>query len=522
MKANETRPARAASRDRPSIVGSLLLLVFLVAGLWAVVEALDVTLGRRQLIGKRFGIDGRVILGALALGGACLLGSFLLRVRAWRRTEPRDGGLGTPLRLLFEMLVLGSACYLAYLQPFRREIFDVALGLTMGVWGAALLTSLLMPDLPSLRALKALDLILFNLCLFAVLMECGLRLTACYSSSVILAQADLRSIEIIEKRKQRHWPGRLRFGFPLNSQGHYDTDFDRTGRVALIGDSFSFGPVPHHYHFSTVAERETGLEIYNYGYPGISPPEYLYLLRHEAIQLDPASVVVNIFVGNDIFGYRYDTDHRLLRLWFDRVNLLAYQVPKRLWRLQAENRALGNQQVGAVEGEQIRRRLRTVEEMTAEYPWLLDPSLEKQMFSEKRFLQIETRRATLICDPARVDYSVLIAVLRDMRRVAGGRPFAVHILPDEFQVDDELWNTLVERTGRPELVRDLPQQILAEKLAEEGIPFLDLLPIFRANCAAHHRGKQHCYHLRNTHFNARGNRVAGEAMAPFLARLAEP
>ena len=30
-------------------------------------------------------------------------------------------------------------------------------------------------------------------------------------------------------------------------------------------------------------------------------------------------------------------------------------------------------------------------------------------------------------------------------------------------------------------------------------------------------GRRHVYHLRDSHFNAAGNRVAGEALAAFLA-----
>jgi hypothetical protein len=35
-------------------------------------------------------------------------------------------------------------------------------------------------------------------------------------------------------------------------------------------------------------------------------------------------------------------------------------------------------------------------------------------------------------------------------------------------------------------------------------------------------GNRHLYHLRDTHWNARGNRLAGEALAEFLAPRLTP
>jgi hypothetical protein len=69
--------------------------------------------------------------------------------------------------------------------------------------------------------------------------------------------------------------------------------------------------------------------------------------------------------------------------------------------------------------------------------------------------------------------------------------------------------------GGERLERDLPQRVLAEWLSEQGIPYLDLLPILRA-VPPLPDGRRHLYHLRDTHFNARGNDVAGRALAAFL------
>ena len=105
--------------------------------------------------------------------------------------------------------------------------------------------------------------------------------------------------------------------------------------------------------------------------------------------------------------------------------------------------------------------------------------------------------------------------------LAGEIPLAVVIIPDEFQVEDWLWSTMKDgwQVG-DNLDRDQPQRILTNFLGSAGVPTLDLLPIFR-NHPEMEDGKRHLYHLFDTHLNARGNEVAGQALAEFLAELLE-
>ncbi len=108
----------------------------------------------------------------------------------------------------------------------------------------------------------------------------------------------------------------------------------------------------------------------------------------------------------------------------------------------------------------------------------------------------------------------VLQVFERMRAECGARPFGVLLIPDEFQVEDALWAEL-ELEG---LERDRPQRLLAAELGRRGIPVLDLLPVLRGT-AALGDGRRHVYHLRDTHWNARGNRAAGEALAGFVRGL---
>ena len=107
-------------------------------------------------------------------------------------------------------------------------------------------------------------------------------------------------------------------------------------------------------------------------------------------------------------------------------------------------------------------------------------------------------------------------VLLDMRRAIGAERLCVMIIPDEYQIEDELWRRVVAASGEPGLDRYRAQDLLLPWLAENGIPCLDTTPILLA-VPPLEDGSRHVYHLRDTHWNARGNAAAGKALAEFLA-----
>jgi hypothetical protein len=91
------------------------------------------------------------------------------------------------------------------------------------------------------------------------------------------------------------------------------------------------------------------------------------------------------------------------------------------------------------------------------------------------------------------------------------------LIPGEFQVDDTLWHAMVQQS--PQLIdRDRPQRLIQAWMAARGRPVLDLLPLLRA-VPPLQDGRPHVYHLQETHFNARGNAVAGRALAHFSDSL---
>jgi hypothetical protein len=103
-------------------------------------------------------------------------------------------------------------------------------------------------------------------------------------------------------------------------------------------------------------------------------------------------------------------------------------------------------------------------------------------------------------------------VLDEKVRQSGAR-LAVMLIPDEYQVDPEVFARAAGRAGMPAATYDLerPQRELAPALAVRGIPALDLLPPSRRAAA-----DQPLYRPRDTHWNAAGNRLAASELARFL------
>ncbi|HMC54124.1 MAG TPA: hypothetical protein VKH19_03045 [Gemmatimonadaceae bacterium] len=379
---------------------------------------------------------------------------------------------------------------------------------------------------PMPRLRRGVDLLAMNGALALVLLELVLRGMARVNPSPLLVTA--ASTDVVRRGATREPAGKMRFDFPLNSGGHYDTEFlpasRRTGPVVVdIGDSFSYGTVPHAFHFTTVAEqwgRAAGggsaasggsggsggnVEIYNMGYPAIGPADYLYLLQHEALPLQPERVVVNLFMGNDLTE---TPNARGPARWFDADSYLFAVVWNRARRM---NRAqMARPPEVAQQGHLSRDALLT------RYPWLADPLLEQPQFSRDVYLELESSAAAVIASQkGRPQVDRTIRALDDIEYAAGTTPLAFMIIPAAFQVDDSLWAD-VQRASRDSRDRDLAHREIVAWLQCRGIPMLDLLPVLRA-VPPLADGRRHLYHRNDTHFNARGNDVAGRALGQFIA-----
>ena len=89
--------------------------------------------------------------------------------------------------------------------------------------------------------------------------------------------------------------------------------------------------------------------------------------------------------------------------------------------------------------------------------------------------------------------------------------FLLVIIPDEFQVNDSLYLKITEHMDLSKIERYKPQKAIAAFCKQEQIEYLDLLPMLREG-----EKTGHCYHPRDTHWNQKGNYIAGEKIAQVL------
>jgi hypothetical protein len=375
---------------------------------------------------------------------------------------------------------------------------------------------------PRSRPGRTVDLLLSNVAVLVLASEAVIGVASLVSSNPILHFDALALDHSFEGRVRetlqrfRFKPYSWFFDRKLNSGGYVDDEFFAAGKrdfvVAVLADSFGVGGgvVPFDYNFATVAERRLQgalggrfdrVAVHSFGVAGIGLPEYYHLMLTEALPTNPSLVALCVFVGNDIEGGLNQraplAGYALFKNW------RVAQLPKRLWRISYERRHGNAAVVGTID-----LRPRDVPAYVHDY------RLEPATFSEQRFMQIEAERVE-ICDARRPDiadrYEGAFSFLDRFRDVLGKRLLVV-LIPDEFQVNDALWAKVVSVTAaRDALDRDLPQKRITAHCAARGIAVLDLLrPLYQAP------QQEPAYQLRDTHWNARGNRLAGEAIAAWI------
>jgi hypothetical protein len=376
---------------------------------------------------------------------------------------------------------------------------------------------------PASPLARALDVTAFNAIVLFVVAELLVVAVGARSDSPLFhfdafagagaSEAAVRS----NLRRFRFKPNTQFFDTLLNSRGYVDEEpFVATPRdfvAVLIADSFGTGPVvPYARNFATVAERKLQealasrferVAVHNMSVAWIGVPEYYYLMLTEALPTKPSVVAVCIFVGNDFDRFIVTPRQAAGRLLLG--NWRAVQLANRLVRLRRERRE-GNEKLLGAQTSLPR----------GTPAFLDDPALEPPTFSHERFTQIERERL-IVCNAADPNverrYAGMYESLAQFRRVLGDKLLVV-VIPDEFQVNDELWSELVSGLPRGgSLDRTLPQRRLGAFCAREGIAMLDLLEPLRQ---AQKRAR--VYHLRDTHWNSNGHRLAGEAIADRILR----
>ena len=283
--------------------------------------------------------------------------------------------------------------------------------------------------------------------------------------------------------------------FKLNSQGFKDEEFsekkENRYRILGVGDSFSFGVVPYKYNYLTLIESQlhagnANVEVLNMGIPSIGPKEYLSLLVKEGLALQPDTVLLSFFVGNDFS----DSKKKKLYEYSYVASLLHYII-----NLQPK-----------YEGRVIHGK--------AEY------CDDCPNFEYEQYLKIEYDRSSIYLANNKRFLEKLdnaIYYLKQIRNIckSHGINLIVIIIPDELQINEDLLRE-IKATYYPNLEKNkwdigLPNRLLSNELDKLGITNIDLYEYFP-------NPSDQLYRPNDSHWNIAGNQMAANIIHDHIRK----
>lgn len=369
----------------------------------------------------------------------------------------------------------------------------VALGLLL-VWGLRRRA----PAWLSKAPVRVADVVCFNLVVALLVIELGLRAWIAFGSPPAWLESTPDTV------RYRLAPSRTYFGATPNSGGFYDEEWAPRAapgvrRVAVLGDSYTVGMVPLADNYVTVADQALGpsIELLNLGIVHTAVPEYVQVLRSEALRLAPELVVLSFYIGNDIHedwatGPFSEAGSKALHAL--RVLALVSRSSEPYEQVFAMETMIREEP----DGTRTELPLMT-EEKHVEREWKhLDALFRDPPNHRTRSAWRDTERAIRL----------FVEICRKERL-----PVVATIAPDEIQVVPALFERVLrEHAAMPgEFDLEYPNRRLAALFAELGVPVLDFLPALREAEA-----RAPTYHLRAVHWNRHGNAAAAAALAEWL------
>ncbi|MCA9726986.1 MAG: hypothetical protein KC729_04830 [Candidatus Eisenbacteria bacterium] len=340
----------------------------------------------------------------------------------------------------------------------------------------------------------------------------------------------------------------------INSLGFRDREHATervpgTARIMGLGDSFVYGRVSLSDNFLRVTESRINsksdanppVEMYLMGIGGYSTENELGVLREFGPQLQPDLVVLNFFVGNDILGipvrgevlrgrlYYVGSPHTILnvlrksRVFVVSESFFLTNIKRRLLRRRIPMANVGTESrevAGArpdpagtdTSSAAVTPDVASSSGKQDAGPAARPPSREYLYIQEKRFpiyLRKQRGKETRWWRKAE---QYLAGV--DDWCAEHHVPWVLVIIPTEVQVDAQVRRQVLDglNLSADDFDFERPQRRLRDFASARGIECLDLLPLMRER----HRTEGRLYVPNDTHWNDRGNHIAGEALAGFI------
>jgi hypothetical protein len=299
--------------------------------------------------------------------------------------------------------------------------------------------------------------------------------------------------------------GAFHNGIPArtNANGHRDRFVPQARqsgvpRVLVLGDSFTVGAgVAQEAAYPEVLEQllsaaEDGpVEVINAGVGGWGPFHYAQYYEHYGRAFSPDLIMIGFFIGNDSFSELNDLGNARTAILGRRVSGDGASNPLTALKVLAVDhshlaRLMLNR--GPV-GRDFRRR--HCADFTGDYL-----GIQRTRLFNHRKASPDTRQR------ARTSIEQIARIARS--GAADGIPVAVVLIPDENQLNEALQRELLSGAERAEYDFAMPQRMLTELFAKEGIPVIDLLPAFEQD--------PRCLYMNDTHWTEEGHALAGSVI----------
>ncbi len=279
-----------------------------------------------------------------------------------------------------------------------------------------------------------------------------------------------------------------------------------TFRILAVGDSFTEGAgVEAEEAWPQVVEgllARSGprrVEVVNAGVGGWDPFQYAQFFESRGLALEPDLVVVGFFVGNDAYSRFLTVESLWTAVGGRRVTREAARRPSiRIAVFLQEHFHLARALRGRPPGFAPRR---SCEDFS---PWLLEAETDRLENHLKRSPEREARARP------NVDQVLRIRLFAQ----AKGVPVVVALFAEESQVHAALRARLLAGRDAGAYDFEMPQAMLREMFAAEGVPVVDLLPDFRRD--------PRCLYMNDTHWNPAGHVLAARVLADALLPLIAP
>jgi hypothetical protein len=508
----------------PSLV---LTSVSAAGGVFSFGTAIHIALFFQALPAGKHAIPPRIESLVILLPVLFMLAVALFGV-AWRTVQPTSPQWAVASRwssgfILLWALVSGFLLLVNYpLPPQVHHVDKFLLGCVVVLtWSVGfILQPARMDGLLKSRGYYWTRVVLINALVFVVVGEATLRV-----ADPFLARSGLFGGKQSPASLKPNVPVRGSIGV-TNSQGFRDREraFERTGnapRVLALGDSMTWGAgVSYDETFTALLEQSlqavaSGAEVVNLGVPGWGPHEEFHLLKVYGIRFHPDVVLLNFTVSNDIHNERWDNTNLAHILVVAGQSYYVHSNGNWVHDVLGPDRWYLYHNVNYVIRVGASRLQRAAESRSGGTPageWAPLVSRAHYIKGIRERDDIYLRDNTPLFEDHWNRTQATLLEVRDFLQTRG-LPWVLVLIPDHVQLDHDLQGEFLASIGAsPELYDfEKPQKLLRAWCKKNGVPVVDLFPVFQAVDWPKKMYFQNDYHL-----TAAGHKVSASAIFPVL------